>query len=99
MPVVTELGQLIDSTEEEFRKYCEDKDVGYLSSFQNLMIQMFNEVKQIKDDLVLKMRKKPEYERTHEEHSTLEGLYSKLLRIEQRVFILREVIKNRQIKS
>ena len=99
MPVVTELGQLIDCTEEEFRKYCEDKDVGYLSSFQNLMIQMFNEVKQIKEDLVLKMRKKPEYERTHEEQSTLEGLYSKLLRIEQRVFILREVIKNRQIKS
>ena len=93
----TELGQLIDCTEEEFKKYCEDKDLGYLSSFHNLMVQTFEQVKGIKEDLVRHLAKKPTVERTQEEQSTLEGLYSKLMRIEQRVFILRDFIKARQI--
>ena len=94
--IKTQLGQLIDCPEEEFREFCADKDLGYLSSFHNLMVQTFNEVQEIKDDLVKNLAKK--LERTPEEQSTLEGLYSKLLRIEQRVFILRDLIKLRQIK-
>ena len=94
----TEFGQLIDCTEEEFKKYCEDKDVGYLSSFHNLMVQMFNEVQGIKDELVRKLVKDSHSrEQTPEEKSVLEGLYSKMLRIEQRVFILRDLIKDRAI--
>ena len=94
----TEFGQLIDCTEEEFKKYCEDKDVGYLSSFHNLMVQMFNEVQGIKDELVRKIAKDSHTrEQTPEEKSVLEGLYSKMLRIEQRVFILRDLIKDRAI--
>ena len=94
----TELGQLIDCTEEEFKEYCNDKDVGYLSSFHNLMVQMFNEVQKLKDELVSKIAKESKFrEQTPEEKSTLEGLYSKMLRIEQRVFILRDLIKSRSI--
>ena len=93
----TELGQLIDCPESEFREFCQDKDLGYLSSFHNLMVQTFNEVHELKDDLVKKLAQKSG-ENTPEEKSTLEGMYSKLLRIEQRVFILREIIKMRQIK-
>lgn len=92
--VTTELGQLIDCTEEEFREFCKDKDLGYISSFHNLMVQTYNEVQKIKDELVSKMAKA---EQTEEEKSTLQGLYSKLMRIEQRVFILRDIIKERQI--
>lgn len=95
--IQTELGQLIDCTEEEFREFCKDKDLGYISSFHNLMVQTFNEVQKLKDELVTHLGKKPTAERTAEEQSTLEGLYSKLMRIEQRVFILREVIKERKI--
>ena len=94
----TELGQLIDCTEEEFKEYCSDKDVGYLSSFHNLMVQTYNEVQKLKDDLVSKLaRDSRDRERTPEEQSVLEGLYSKMLRIEQRVFILRDLIKSRSI--
>ena len=99
MSNTTELGQLIDCTEEEFRYYCKDKDLGFLSSFHNLMVKTFNEVQSIKDELVAKLAE--EYksrEQTPEEKSTLDGLYSKMLRIEQRVFILRELIKSRAIK-
>lgn len=91
----TELGQLIDCSEDEFKQYCVDKDLGYIQSFHNLMVQTYNEVQKIKDDLVEDMCKRPKSKRTQEEKSILEGLYSKLLRIEQRVYILREIISNR----
>ena len=94
----TEFGQLVDCTEDEFKKYCEDKDVGYLSSFHNLMVQMYNEVQGIKDELVRKIAKDSHTrEQAPEEKFILEGLYSKMLRIEQRVFILRDLIKDRAI--
>lgn len=97
MANISELGQLIDCNEEEFHKFCMDKDLGYISSFHNLMVQTYNEVQNIKNELVEKMRKNPG--RDAEEQNVLNGLYSKLLRIEQKVFILREIIKSRQIKS
>lgn len=93
----TQLGQLIDCPEEEFRDFCKDKDLGYLSSFHNLMVQTFNEVQELKDDLVKNLAKKTG-DNTPQEQSVLEGMYSKLMRIEQRVFILRELIKMRQIE-
>lgn len=95
MSNISELGQLIDCTEEEFHKFCMDKDLGYISSFHNLMVQTYNEVLSVKNDFVEKMCKSSE--KSEEEQKILNGLYSKLLRIEQRVFILREIIKNRQI--
>lgn len=97
MSNVTELGQLIDCTEEEFRKFCEDKDLGYVSSFHNLMVQTFNEVQKLKDELVSKMCKSVEV--NPEEKNVLNGLYSKLMKIEQKVFILREIMKTRELKS
>lgn len=94
---ITEMGQLIDCTEEEFREFCKDKDLGYISSLHNLMVQTFNEVQKLKDELVSLISKKSTSDQTDEEKSTLNGLYSKLLRIEQRVFILREIIEERKI--
>lgn len=90
-----DLGQLIDCTEEEFKDYCKDKDLGYIHSFHNLMVQTFNEVQKIKDELVTLMSNNPELKVS--EQSTLEGLYAKLIRIEHRVFILRDIIKERQL--
>lgn len=97
MSNTTELGQLIDCTEEEFREFCKDKDLGYISSFHNLMVQTFNEVQKLKNDLVDVLGRKPKSERTEEEQNILHGLYSKLMRIEQRVFILRDIMKERRI--
>lgn len=94
---ITEMGQLIDCTEEEFREFCKDKDLGYISSLHNLMVQTFNEVQKLKDELVTLISKKSPADQTDEEKSTLQGLYSKLMRIEQRVFILREIIEERKI--
>ena len=94
----SELGNLIDATEEEFREYCEDKNVGYLSGFHNLLVQTFNQVQGIKDELVSQMSKTDkESEEYSSQQTVLEGLYSKLMRIEQRVFILRDLIKDKQV--
>lgn len=90
------LSDLIDSSEEDFNKFCEDKDLGYLNSFHNLMTQTFNEVQGIKDDLVDKIGKM-EIELTEENKNILQGLYSKMMRVEMRVFILRDLIKSRAI--
>ena len=95
MSNITELGQLIDCSEQEFRLFCADKDLGYICSFHNLMVQTFNEVQKLKDDLVSKMCKS--VERNPEEQDVLNGLYSKLMRIEMRVYILREIKKAREI--
>ena len=95
MSNTTELGQLIDCSEEEFRLFCADKDLGYICSFHNLMVQTFNEVQKLKDELVAKMCKS--VVKIPEEQEVLNGLYSKLMRIEQRVFILREIKKQREI--
>lgn len=95
MSNMTELGQLIDCTEEEFREFCKDKDLGYISSFHNLMVQTYNEVQNVKDEFVKVLGSKPKSERTTEEQNTLHGLYSKLMRVEQRVFILREIMEGR----
>lgn len=88
------IGQLIDCTEEEFREFCEDKDLGYISGLHNLMVQTFNEIQNLKDELVALMNTKKRHSK--EEKSTLQGLYAELIRVEHRVFILRELIGERQ---
>ena len=93
----TELGQLIDCSEEEFREFCGDKDLGYIQGLCNLMTLTYNQVQDYKNDLVKLLASTPDSERPEEGKSTLEGLYSKLLRIEQRVFILRDIIKQRSL--
>lgn len=99
--VVTELGQLIDCSEEEFRKYCEDKDLGYISSLLNLMTATYNEVSKVRAELVEKYspleEKAPDPVQREGVVETLNGLYSKLMTIEQRVFILREAKELRQL--
>ena len=97
--VVTELGQLIDSSEKDFRGFCADKDVGYLSSLLNLMTATYNNVSDLKKELVQKyspIDSVPE-ENREDVTKTLNGLYSKLMAIEQRVFILRELVQSKQL--
>lgn len=90
------LSDLIDSSEEDFNKFCEDKDLGYLNSFHNLMTQTFNEMQGVKDDLVTKMSNR-EVEMSEPNKEVLQGLYGKMMRVEARVFILRDMIKSRAI--
>lgn len=91
MSNTTELGQLIDSTPEEFREHCRDKDLGYICGLSNLMKGTYDQVARMKDDLVTLLKGKPESSRTPEEKNTLNGLYAKLFAIEQKTLILQEL--------
>ena len=87
------LGEIIDCSEDEFREYCSDKNVGYLTNLHNLMVQTYNHTSDTNKALVAKVSTmKKGSEEFIEAVSTLNGLFSKLLRIEQRVFIIRELI-------
>lgn len=90
------LSDLIDGSEEVFKEFCQDKDLGYLNSFHNLITQTYNEVQKLKDELVSKMKNK-EIQVTEDNKNILKGLYDKLLRVETRVFILRDLIKERAL--
>lgn len=97
---ITDMSQLIDCSEEDFREYCKDKDLGYVSSLHNLFLQTYNQVSDINKSLVQTTAEAQKRGEPTEKHiSTLEGLHSKLLRIEQRVFILREIIASRRLDS
>lgn len=85
-----ELAQLIDCPEEDFKEYIYKCSKGYLMGLHNLLTITYNRTKDTKDDLVKKISsgKLPD-----SANATLQGLYSELLKIEQRVFILREYLK------
>lgn len=96
--VHSELGSLIDTNAEDFREFCKGEDLGYLSSFHNLLVQTYNQVKEIKDQLVAKIK----VERLSEdsaEKKTLDGVYMKLMLTEEKVFIVREIIKSRKLED
>jgi len=90
------LGFLIDSSEEYFRKFCLAQSLGYLQGLKNVMLSVYNSVCDMKDSVVQKTAD-GEIAET-ESVSLLEGLFSKLMRIERCVFIVQEVIDIR-IKS
>ena len=96
--VHSELGSLIDTDATDFREFCKDKDLGYLSSFHNLLVQTYNQVKDIKDQLVAKI-KVERLSEDSEEKKILNGVYVKLLLTEEKVFIVRDIIKSRKLED
>lgn len=84
---------LIDGSEESFREHLSGKSVGYLNNLHNLLVGVYNQLLQMDRDLVDKTAKLPEGEEKQVHLKTIEGIISKMLRVEQRIFIIREVIK------
>ena len=94
----TEFGILVDSTPEEFREHCADKNLGYISSLRNQLAGAFQTFTKMKEDLVEKVKKEnlPE---DSEEMNTIKGIYSELLKLEQKSCICVEIIKERELKD
>lgn len=93
----TEFGMLVDSTPEEFREHCADKDLGYVSSLRNYIAGAFQTLTKIKEDLMEKVKKEnlPE---DSEEMKTIKGIYAELLKLEHKSCICVEIIKERELK-
>lgn len=97
--VQTELGTLIDAKAEKFREFCSDKDMGYLSSFHNLLVQTYNQVKEIKNLLIARIKVRNLVDDKIELEKSLNGVYAKLLATEEKVFIVREIIESRKLEQ
>ena len=94
----TEFGMLVDSTPEEFREHCADKNLGYVSSLRNHLAGAFQTFTKMKEDLVEKVRneKLPE---DSAEMKTIQGIYAELMKIEEKSCICVEIIKERELKD
>lgn len=94
----TEFGMLVDSTPEEFRAHCADKNLGYVSSLRNHIAGAFQTLTKMKDDLVEKVKKEnlPE---DSDEIKAIKGIYVELMKLEQKSCICVEIIKERELKD
>ena len=94
----TEFGMLVDSTPEEFREHCADKNLGYVSSLRNQIAGAFQTFTKMKEDLVEKVKREnlPE---DSEEMNTIKGIYAELMKLEQKSCICVEIIKERELKD
>ena len=98
MNTKTEFGMLVDSTPEEFRKHCEDKNLGYVSSLRNHIAGAFQTLTKMKEDLVEKVMKETLPEDS-EEVKTIRGIYVELMKFEEKSCICVEIIKERELKD
>lgn len=94
----TEFGTLVDSTPEEFREHCADKNLGYVSSLRNYIAGAYQTLTKMKEDLVEKV-KTNNLSNDSEEMKTIRGIYSELLKLEQKSCICVEIIKEREPKD
>lgn len=94
----TEFGKLVDSTPEEFKEHCADKNLGYVSSLRNYIAGAFQVLTKMKEDLVAKVKEESLPE-DGEEMKTIKGIYAELLKLEQKSCICVEIIKERELKD
>lgn len=94
----TELGVLIDGTAEQFRDHCKDKDLGYVSGLKNHLAGVYQTFIKMKDDLIKKV-KEEQLAEDSEEMKTIKGIYSELMKIEEKSCLCVEIIKERELKD
>ena len=94
----TEFGKLVDSSPEEFREHCADKNLGYISSLRNQIAGAYQTLIKMKEDLISKIKVKKLSE-SSKEVKTLKGIYNELMKLEEKACICVELIKERELKD
>lgn len=94
-PIVTEAGILVDYTADDFRKFCADKNMGMLRSYENYFTILFERCTLTKNELRDKINAGQLSMQEERVKNTMNGMYSKLMKLEEKIFILREIIKER----
>lgn len=80
----------MDSNDEEFFEWLSKARLGDVNSIHNLLCQGFNQMKGVKDELLVKVKKEPDNEEARE---VLKSMYPMLQRIEVRIFKCRDRVK------
>lgn len=94
----TEFGMLVDSSPEEFREHCANKNLGYVSSLRNHIAGAYQTLTKMKEDLVEKV-KAEQLPDDSEEMKTIRGIYVELMKLEQKSCICVEIIEERKLKD
>lgn len=94
----TEFGTLVDSTPEEFRAHCVDKNLGYVSSLRNQIAGAYQVFTKMKEELVTKVKENNLTEES-EEVKTIKGIFVELMKLEEKSCICVEIIKERELKD
>lgn len=82
----------MDSSDEEFNSWLSTARIGDVQSIHNLLCQGFNQMKEIKDELLIKVKNEP----NEESREVLKSMYPMLLRIETRIFKCRDRVREIQ---
>lgn len=91
----TEFGKIMDMNEEEFCKYCNEKDLGFLFSFSNYLKIQFERVNKMREDCIIRLEK--ELQGSEEVKSALVSIYCMLSVIENKYLLVQENIKVREL--
>lgn len=94
----TEFGALVDSTAEDFRAHCANKNLGYVSSLRNHIAGAFQTFTKMKDDLVEKV-KNENLSEDSDEVKTIRGIYVELMKLEEKSCICVEIMNERKLKD
>lgn len=88
---IQQLAQVIDCSEEAFRQFLDKQNKGYIMSLHNILVITFNRTQSTKDELVSQIS----LGNIENKNNVLEGMYSELMKIEQKVFIVKDYLKNK----
>ena len=92
----TEFGILVDGSAEDFRAHCADKNLGYVSSLRNQIAGAYQMLVKVKEDLVAKIVTES-LPVDSIETATVKGIYSELMKLEEKSCICVEIIKEREL--
>ena len=80
----------MDSTDEKFSTWLSTANMGEASSVENLLTQSWNQMKSIKDELMVVAQNPADASKADEAKQTLVKVYAMLQRMESRVFLCRD---------
>lgn len=86
------LGVLIDCTDNEFKSHCSDKNVGYCLNLSVLLKLTYEQLLNIKNDLL-----KLDSKEGDEVDTTLKSVYVQMGKVEHKVLLLNQVIKDKSV--
>lgn len=94
----SEFGALIDGTAESFKEHCANKDLGYVKGLKNYIVGAYQTLVKMKEDLIAKVRESSLPEDS-EEMKTVRGIYTELMKLEEKSCLCTDIIKERELKD
>lgn len=94
----SDVGRLIDMPEKKFRKFFSNKNIGYVRGCEALITVSFNQLSDIHSQImgtIVNNSLTPDSEEGKKYYPLLKQVLSEMMKAERKVFILREIFKER----